>query len=189
MLLGVADKPFARAGWIAEIKADGWRAIADVRKDGVQIWSKQGRDITRFFPEMQNLREHFRTPVLLDGELCVIDERGHPRFERLRSRAHLHTLIAFDVLRLGKRMLLNKPWYERRSQLQSMTLDESGILLLSRAYDDGVALFEECETRNIEGIVLKRIDAPYRSGRTRDWLKCKTAYGKRVTRARMMYAR
>jgi bifunctional non-homologous end joining protein LigD len=187
MLLGSVDKPFSRNLWIAELKHDGWRAITEVRKDGVQIWSKQGRDITRYFPEMQELRQLFRKPVLLDGELCVIDEHGRPRFERLRNRSHLHTLVAFDLLRVGRRMLLDEPWHERRTQLQSVTVDESGVLLLSQSTDDGIALFNECEKRKIEGIVLKRIDAPYRSGRTRNWLKCKTAYGKRVTRARMAH--
>lgn len=185
MTFGPTDAPFNHPDWRAEIKWDGYRAIVDVADAGVRVWTRTGREISRSHPELAQLRECFNEPVLLDAELCVLDEHGRPQFHKMRSRAHPHTIVAFDALRVGGRMLLDEPWSRRRAELEAAFLGETPALLLSRAVEDAIALFRECERHEIEGVVLKRIDSLYRPGKTKNWLKCKTEYGRVVTRERM----
>ena len=184
MLLGVTEAPFNDVDFLCDLKWDGHRAIVDVADAGVRVWTRTGREISRAHPELQHLRELVDQPMLLDAELCVIGDDGRPRFDLMRRRDTVHTIAAFDVLRLGTRWLLDEPLYLRRELLAEHATDGPS-LLLCRWFPDAVALFDECEAREIEGLVLKRRSSKYRSGRTKDWLKCKTSYGRRITAERM----
>lgn len=133
------------------------------------------------------MRDVVRRPCILDGELVALDEDGHPRFEWMMS-SRAHTFVAFDLLRDGRKWLTERPWIDRSEKRMKLVIAETPEILVPGSVDDGIGLYAECERRLIEGIVAKRIDSPYVSGRSDAWVKCKTAYGRRVTRARMIHS-
>src|SRR6476659_10699492 len=97
-------RPFHHPGWVYEEKVDGWRVLAYKEAGGVRLMSRQGRDLTRRFPELAAAVAALEVPsLLLDGEIAVFDRQLLSRFEWLRGRpteegATPPTLIAFDCL-------------------------------------------------------------------------------------------
>ncbi len=176
-------------GWIYEVKWDGMRVIADVTPGGVRAWTSNGRDATVAFPELASLGEAL-APVeaTLDGELVALDDRGQPSFGRLQQRMHVASpavarrraadvpveLVVFDLLRLGGRDVIDLGWRDRRRLLDQLADDLPPGTGVAQVFDDGPALVEVCEQRGLEGVVAKRVDAPYvPGGRTRSWIKVK----------------
>src|SRR5690348_13858758 len=113
MLLGRAQTPPEAPGWSYEVKYDGWRALVEVRASGVRVWTRNGYDVTARFQELADLQKHL-PPCVLDCELVVLDEEGRPRFEWMHRRKRPPaSLVAFDVLRNGRRHTLSLPIEER----------------------------------------------------------------------------
>jgi bifunctional non-homologous end joining protein LigD len=192
MLLGRASEPFAAdaASWTYEVKWDGWRAIVAVTRTGVQIWTRTGREVTAQFPELQDVRGSIDGSVIVDCELVALDDRGHPRFERIRTGGQQHTLVAFDILRLGRRDLIARPLEDRRAALARVMPAEAPGLLRARVFEDGFALLRECERLKIEGVVAKRAASRYMPGvRSASWCKIRTEYGRAVIAKRMALSR
>ena len=80
--------PFAEAGWIYEIKYDGYRLMAGVKDSVVQLVTRNGADATKWFPEVVAGLSGLRGgPHVLDGEVCVLDELDRSDFNRLQNRA------------------------------------------------------------------------------------------------------
>jgi bifunctional non-homologous end joining protein LigD len=186
MLMGKADKPFSDPGWSYEVKFDGWRAIVQVSRRGVRVWTRHGRDVTVRFPELQQLRGDVAGAAILDAELVMLDVDGRPRFEWLSGRRRPATIVAFDVLRVGRRDVVALPLRERRDLLAAVVPADTAAVLRSRVFTDGFALLERCEDLRLEGIVAKRDDAPYRvAQRSDEWRKIRTKYGAALIRDRM----
>src|SRR5512134_1330115 len=120
MLATLAEPPLMQPGLVYEPKYDGIRALVHVDGEDVRIWSRLGNDKTAQFPAIVDALKRWgagvKKPVLLDGELVALDERGRPAgFQRLQGRIHLAdardveridrqqpvALIAFDLLREG----------------------------------------------------------------------------------------
>jgi len=142
MLATLADAPLTSAGLVYEPKYDGIRGLVEVAPGrapgGVRIWSRLGNEKTSQFPSIVRALDAFRAtldaPLLLDGEIVALDERGRPAgFQRLQGRIHLTgtrevedieraqpvALIAFDLLRDGDEDLRGLPLTERRARLQA----------------------------------------------------------------------
>lgn len=176
MLLSRSAAPISKAGWLAELKYDGWRVIVDVSRSGVQVWTRHGRNITRRVPSLTTLKDALRAPAILDAELCVLDEFGHPRFDRLMSRGVPHTLVAFDLLQTRGRWITDDAWSDRRDALNKIVIAQTPTLITARAVENADWLFAECMERGLEGIVCKREGSPYLPGRrSPSWVKVKTA--------------
>lgn len=186
MLLGKAAHPPAGSAWSFELKYDGFRAIVHTTSSKTAIWSRNGYDLARRFPEFAELHNYVPACVV-DAELCVLDERGHPRFDWMhRKDRPPATLIAFDVLRRERRHTVALPIEERRSILKTVIPVDLPLLLRARCFTDGGALLAQCEGLQLEGIVAKRAGSAYRPGRrTDDWLKIRTEHGNQVIRRRM----
>lgn len=150
MLLGRASKPFKDPAWSYEIKWDGWRAIVAITGKGVRAWTRHGNDITARFPELQALSAAVTSPAVLDGELCALDDEGYPRFDWIMRRSCPTTLVAFDVLRIGRRNVIDLTLRERRTLLADVIRADSPHVLRSRPVADGIGLYRECERRGIE---------------------------------------
>ncbi len=135
------------------------------------------------FPELQGLTAVL-DDALIDGEVVALGE-GVPSFGALADRMHVRdatrarrlaernpvTLIAFDLLRLDGRDLLDRPLAERRALLLGLGLDDVAWQV-PPTYDDGAMLLAAAEEQGLEGIVSKRLSSRYRPGqRSRDWLK------------------
>ena len=115
---------------------------------------------------------------MLDGEAVILDDRGRSSFAELQADLDKHgseraVLYAFDLLFLDGEALWTEPLYVRRLSLASIIPARSGILLSEDFVGDGADLFRIACEQELEGIVSKRLDKPYRGGRTRSWLKTK----------------
>lgn len=183
------QKPFTRAGWIFEIKWEGFRVLALRAGDGdVRLLSQRGHDLTLLFPEV--VAALCALPhVVLDGELLVLDENGRADSERLRARL-LHAspesierasrqrpalLFAFDLLELEGRDLRKLSLLKRKKALKRALEGSERIRYVDHVGEEGVKFFEAAERAGVEGIVAKRADAPYVRGRSPNWIKIKTA--------------
>ncbi len=114
---------------------------------------------------------------MLDGEIVVLDAGGAPDFGALQAGRGPFTYVAFDLLHVDGEWIEDEPWQRRRARLADVVAPESRPLLMLSDHVDatGTDLFALARARDLEGIIAKRRDAPYRPGRrTGDWLKIKT---------------
>ena len=167
-------------GWVHELKLDGYRIEA--RKDGdrVQLLTRTGLDWTHRMKALA--AEIAALPVdsaLIDGEVVVLAPDGTTSFASLQAAfqegaRHPPTYFAFDLLHLNGHNLRDLPLTERKAMLSRLFEDPDGPLRFSEHVDaPGDLVFKKaCELR-AEGIVSKRADSKYISGRTSDWRKLK----------------
>ena len=189
-LATAVDAPFDDNEWLFEIKWDGFRALATIEADGsVTLTSRNGKDLLGKFPELADLGHAFRSlPIVVDGEIVALDERGRSSFQRLQNRIESIrgprrtagggkiTFAAFDVLFADGRDLRKLPLEERKNILESLIVDGHRVIYSKHVIGDGEKLFKLAEKGGLEGIMAKRRDSEYESGRrTRTWLKIKTA--------------
>ena len=173
-----APQPPTGALWLHEIKHDGFRVIA--RKDGnrVRLYSRPGNDLTNRFPLIvEGLARLRPRSVIIDGEAVCCDDNGVPSFDRLRHRRHDASvfLYAFDVIEVNGDDLRGDALEVRKALLASLLRRAGSGLRLSEhiEHEDGATVFAHVCKMGLEGIVSKRRDSPYRSGRSPDWLKMK----------------
>jgi bifunctional non-homologous end joining protein LigD len=167
--------------WQHEVKWDGMRVLADVRRGATRLYSRNELDATVSFPELTGLPVD---DVLLDGEVVAFAD-GLPSFAALAERMHVSradralrlaerspaTLLVFDVLRSGDRDLLDQPLHARRKVLEDLDLNHDRWQT-PPVYADGQMLFDATYQQSLEGIVSKRTGSRYRPGqRSKDWLK------------------
>lgn len=183
------DEPFSREGWVFEIKYDGYRLIADRNPAGATLWSRNGNDLTETFPEIgRAIRGLPFDGTILDGEVVVHDESGMPNFSRLQRRGRLQrrtdiavasvqlpaTYYAFDLLAFGGLDLRPLPLLDRKKLLKAVLPSIGPIRFSDHIPEQGEAVFDHAVKLQIEGIVGKKADARYRSGRSDDWVKIRT---------------
>jgi bifunctional non-homologous end joining protein LigD len=179
MLATPADDVPARGEWLFEVKWDGYRALAYVRRGEAKLISRNGNDLTdRFRGIATALPRTVKTPdCVLDGEVCALDEQGRPSFSAMQQAKPGTPIVyeAFDLLEVDGEPLVDLALRERRARLERLLDRRSTTVRLSDAFEDGDALYEAATAQRLEGIVAKRVDSPYRQGkRTREWLKIKT---------------
>jgi bifunctional non-homologous end joining protein LigD len=170
--------------WIHEIKFDGYRVLARVERGKVTLFTRRGNDWTdRMASLAEDLAKLDVRAALFDGEVVVLNERGVSDFQTLQNSLNVAsdaTLVyyAFDLLHLDGRDLRAVPLVERKALLKAL-LDgqkqvlETTIRLSDHVQGQGPEFFRQACELGVEGIVSKRANAPYRSGRGRDWLKIK----------------
>ncbi len=179
-----------RAEWAFELKWDGMRAQLRIAPDGRWcLRSRPGRACSDQFPELAALADALRgRAVLLDGELVCLGADGRPNFQPLRRRlaaadhaathlagAYPATLVVFDVLDLDGRAVRDLPYTQRR-ELLARELSAAGSSWQTASALDGEldAVLAVTRAHQLEGIVAKRLDAPYEPGRRSGaWLKHK----------------
>ena len=130
---------------------------------------------------------------MLDGEGVICGPDGKSDFDRMRACFSRHGapeafLYAFDVLELDGRDLRNEPWARRRDALVQLLADaDAGIRLCEHIEDvDGAVVFRQACVMGLEGIVAKRRDSRYRSGRCREWIKIKNPAHPAIERAMLI---
>jgi bifunctional non-homologous end joining protein LigD len=173
-----ANNPPSGGAWLHEIKHDGFRVIA--RKDGprVRLYSRPGNDLTERFVLIVEALSRLRSrSCILDGEAVCCDDNGVPSFDRIRYRRYDASvfLYAFDLIELNGDDLRREPLEVRKATLASVLAKAGSGLRLNEhlEHDDGELVFRHACKLGLEGIVSKRKDSPYRSGRSPDWLKMK----------------
>jgi len=190
MLLSSGEAP-RDARWTVEVKLDGIRGQVRLVNGELTVRSRPGRLITNEFPELAALASHLAgRDVILDGEITCLDDAGRPDFARVRNRliggrgapAGLVRFYAFDLLCLDGTSLLRAPYSERRAALATLALDDTHWQTVPTYCAAEHDLAAVTRAHGLEGIVAKRLDAPYRPGtRSRIWLKKKHMREERFT--------
>jgi len=185
MLLKEIDSPFNSLDYIFEIKFDGIRSLIFVNSKEIKIQSRNKKDLTNLFPELQNLKNSVKKNVIFDGEIVAFDN-NKDSFSKIQERLHLKdenkikqasvenpvTFIAFDILYENKD-LTNKILLERKSTL-SKYKDTEEFIKTKIINNDGIKLFKSIKKIGLEGIVAKRKDGKYHiNKRTDDFIKIK----------------
>src|SRR5438093_9398148 len=179
MRLPRRSEPFNSHEFIYELKIDGFRALAHITDGRGELISRNG-NVFRGFAELATwIAEHLRVEsAVLDGEIACLDERGRPNFRDLLFRQRQCIFIAFDLLYLNGRDLRVLPLLERKAMLKKLLRRRRArILYLDQVGADGCLLFEQIEKMDLEGIVCKRKDSPYKVTEkpSRYWITVKNA--------------
>ena len=164
-------------GWAYEPKWDGFRAIAFVDGDETRLQSRNGRDLTRYFPELQFAPGRY----VLDGEIVVHDESGREDFDLLGQRIHPAksrvtmlaeqtpaVFIAFDLLAHDDDVLLELPYLERRAALEALVTDPIELTPMVRTAEEADHWLQEAE-----GVIAKEATAVYQPGERVGMVKIK----------------
>jgi bifunctional non-homologous end joining protein LigD len=161
------------------VKFDGYRIQAHKHGHNIELLSKNGHGLTGRFPSIAYVLQSLPVKsAVIDGEIVACSFDRTPDFHRLLAKCEEPTdlcLWAFDLLHLNGADLLGKPLKARKAKLQDLVARlDCPAVLYSESFGDALRLLDQCECRQLEGIVSKRIDAPYRSGDKTDWIKVKS---------------
>jgi bifunctional non-homologous end joining protein LigD len=182
----LVDRPPAGAGWIHEIKHDGFRILARRKGRSIRLISRNGYDLASRFPLITAAVEEL--PIrscVVDGEAIVCDDDGLAVFNLIRGHGGngRAILCAFDLLEVNGEDLRPEPIEERKRRLAGLLrLPHEGIALNEHFGGDGAVVYKHACALGCEGIVSKRLGSPYRAGRSAHWLKVKNPAAPAVKR-------
>src|SRR5687768_13456474 len=183
-----ADEAFTRDGWVFELKLDGYRLLASKTRGEPLLLTRNGNDYTSVFPEIANaIRKLPLDDVIIDGEVVVLDAAGKPSFSRLQRRGRLSSAMevrrasvelpavfyAFDLLAFEDFDLRGLPLARRKELLMDAVPALGPVRSLDHIEREGEAFLEQVTAIGLEGIIAKKADSTYRSGRSAKWLKIK----------------
>ena len=219
MLATLVDRPLDAPNWLWEPKLDGVRALAFIRSEAdanatagkgqttrsatdgrgedkngegkrVELRSRRGVDITRAYPLLtEALKTQPARSLVLDGEICALDDQGVPRFQLLQPRINLTraadvakveaeipvVYFVFDILYLDGHDLRGVPLRERKALLEATLATGAQLRRVTYVAGDGRSMAASARDLGFEGVVGKRTDSRYEPGaRSRAWLKVKT---------------
>jgi bifunctional non-homologous end joining protein LigD len=187
-LCRLVDRPPDGDGWAHEIKFDGYRIQLRVAGGKVSLRTRKGLDWTAKFAAIAE--EAAGLPdAIIDGEIVALDHNGAPDFAALQaalSEQQTDDLVffAFDLLFDGDEDLRSLPLGERKARLEKLLSKHSGghgrLRYVEHFETGGDAVLKSACRLSLEGIVSKKLDAPYRSGRTDTWTKAKCRAGHEV---------
>src|SRR6201994_5031100 len=184
MLATLTDAPFDDPDWLFEDKFDGFRMVAEVRRGKVALYSRNGKIVSHSYIEVAKALEGVKADAIIDGELVAIGKDGVSHFQLLQNALrHEAKLLycAFDLMFADGEDLRALPLLERKKRLKAILPRHKLIAFSNHRKGNGTKFFAEAERRHLEGIMAKRADSPYASGRrTADWLKVKTAQRQEV---------
>lgn len=161
--------------------------MARKQGDRVRLYTRNGHDWASRYPTISAAIMALKVEsILLDGEAVICDDMGVADFDRLHSRCFDKEAImyAFDLLELNGAEVGHEPMEDRKNKLAKLLRKPPhGVLLNEHTDDDGELIFRHACKMGLEGIVSKRRDLPYRSGRAKSWIKVKNPHGPAMQRA------
>ncbi|MDB5450544.1 MAG: ATP-dependent ligase [Phenylobacterium sp.] len=181
------DRPPPGPGWAHEVKFDGYRLQLRVENGKATLKTRSGLDWTAKFKEIA--RDAAGLPdCLIDGEACALNHHGAPDFPALQAalsdgKTDDLVFFAFDILFADGQDLRPLPLRERKARLEALLKAAGGqrhIRYVEHFETGGDAVLQSACRMSLEGIVSKRLDAPYRSDRSDTWLKSKCRAGHEV---------
>jgi bifunctional non-homologous end joining protein LigD len=187
-LCRLAERPPSGDAWVHEIKFDGYRLQLRVQHGQATLRTRTGLDWTERFPAIARVASEL-PDTIIDGEVVAIDQHGAPDFAALQAAladgtANDLIYFAFDLLFAGGEDLRNLALSDRKTRLRTIleAQRDGGVVRYAEHFDSGGdAVLESARRMALEGIVSKRLDAPYRSGRTQtSWTKTKCRPGQEV---------
>jgi len=177
MLCTLTKEPIDDPDYLFEIKWDGYRIVSYVNKGKVRMDSRSALNYTSKYPPVAEALQKLKHDVVLDGEVVVFNEEGHPDFDALQTFNGHTTAISycvFNILWLDGYNLMELQLTERKEILQKL-LKGNKVIRFSESFDDGPALCKQILDLNLEGIVAKRKDSKYvEDERGNNWLKTPT---------------
>ncbi len=195
MLATLIDKPFDSSDWIFEIKWDGYRAIAEIIKNKVSLYSRNDKSFNDLFPPVVKSLQNISFNIILDGEIVIVDNNGKSDFQLLQQYFKNGTGIliyyVFDLLFFHNQSLLNIPLTQRKKKLFEIfsirhnpeskekitmlsNIKLSNIRVSDHIETAGIDFFKAAVDNGLEGIMAKKKDSLYEPGiRSRNWLKIK----------------
>ncbi|HEY0850469.1 MAG TPA: DNA ligase D, partial [Bradyrhizobium sp.] len=187
-LCASVEKPPSGAAWCHEIKFDGYRVQLRVEDGEVALNTRKGLDWADKFPEIAK-EAHSLPDALIDGEIVAVDHKGLPDFSALQAaiadgKTGKLIYFAFDLLFAGAEDLRTLPLRERKERLKHLLDARKGRARLIRYVEhfeeDGEAVLQSAKELSLEGIISKKLEARYHSGRTESWTKAKVRAGHEV---------
>ena len=180
MLATLVSEPVNEAQWIYEMKWDGYRAVAYIKNNKVDICSRNNKSFNQKFYPLHEALQQWNINAVLDGEIVVVNEQGLPDFSGLqlwRSEADGQLFYyLFDILWWEGYSVMHLPLEERKQLLKCIIPKGSSHLRFSDILEDnGNKAFQLAKQLHLEGVMAKKSGSIYTIGkRTRDWLKIKT---------------
>jgi bifunctional non-homologous end joining protein LigD len=191
-LATLSHERFWEAGWVFERKLDGQRVLAVRDPSGARLYSRSGRDVTKAFPEVaEALAEQTAKDFVVDGEVVAF-EGSRTSFARLQPRIQVSDAeqarrsgvavwyYVFDVLEIDGTEQRDQPLLERKRRLRRLLAWRSPLRSTPHRVTGGEDWYAEVCRAGWEGLIAKRADATYRSGRTDAWLKFKCEAGQEL---------
>ena len=178
MLAKLHDKPFDDSDWAFEIKWDGYRAIAEIGKKEVRLYSRNGLSFEKDYPIIFDELKKIKMNIVLDGEIVALDENGMPRFQLLQQYEQNSNpdlcYYVFDCLSIDSKSIENKTLLERKEILRSALPESDVIRYCDHITEQGKAFFQVVKKQGLEGMIAKRSDSTYtENSRSNNWLKVK----------------
>ena len=184
-LCRLVDQPPSGANWVHEVKFDGYRMQLRVEDGKARMLTRKGLDWTGKFSAIAKAAAKL-PDCIIDGEVCVLDHNGAPDFAALQAalsdgKSQDLIFFVFDLLFAKGEDLRALPLSERKKRLHALVKSGKGQLRFVEHFSSGgnTVLQSACRM-NLEGIVSKRLDAPYASGRGDSWTKSKCRAGHEV---------
>jgi bifunctional non-homologous end joining protein LigD len=176
MLATLTDQPFDHADWLFELKWDGYRCMAILNENNVQLRSRKNISFNNEYAAIEEALKKLKLKAVIDGEVVVLNEKGHPDFEALQNwgrspEGHIHFYV-FDIIWLNGYDLTDLPLYERKQILKKIITSDSIVRYTESIKEKGISFYELAREKELEGIIAKKKNSLYLPGkRTRDWLK------------------
>jgi bifunctional non-homologous end joining protein LigD len=185
-LCASVERPPNSDGWCHEIKFDGYRVQLRIEQGEAVLNTRKGLDWSEKFGAIT--KEAKSLPdAMIDGEIVALNDRGVPDFSALQAaisdgKTNALMFFAFDLLFAGGEDLRNLPLGERKARLKQLLASRKGksIKYVEHFEVDGDTMLEGVSKMSLEGIISKKLDAPYRSGRSESWTKAKIRAGHEV---------
>jgi bifunctional non-homologous end joining protein LigD len=181
----VAVQPPRGDGWVHELKHDGYRLQIHLGDGRVRLYTMNGANWSDRYPRIVKEAAGIRGSAIIDAEVVCLDPGGMTDFDGLHSRTMDVVAVAcvFDLLMLNGNDLRRLPLTERKALLRSLLRrTKGGIQYVEHTEGDGAKMFAAACKLGPEGIVSKKLNAPYRSGRTKSWIKVKNPKAAAATR-------
>ncbi|MBW8855046.1 MAG: non-homologous end-joining DNA ligase, partial [Bradyrhizobium sp.] len=185
-LCASVERPPNSDGWCHEIKFDGYRMQLRIEGGDAVLNTRKGLDWSEKFGAI--VKEAKSLPdAMIDGEIVALNDRGVPDFSALQAaisdgKTGALMFFAFDLLFAGGEDLRSLPLSERKTCLKQLLASRKGkvIKYVEHFEVDGDSMLEGARNMSLEGIISKKLDAPYRSGRSENWTKAKVRAGHEV---------
>jgi bifunctional non-homologous end joining protein LigD len=186
MLATISNKVPEGGDWVYEIKWDGFRGICFLADGKLKVISRNGRALNQNFPELECIAASISAQTaILDGEIVAFDSSGRPSFSLIQQRTGFATakerthapvkLLAFDLLYLNGYDLRDVALSDRQRLLREVVTPDEHVSVSEVFSGSGDSVLQAARAHGLEGVVAKRLDSRYESGRSRNWMKVKFA--------------
>lgn len=180
----LGKEPFDGKEWIFEVKWDGYRAIAEIGKNKIQLYSRNQISYNKLFEPIVKELKKIKQSMVLDGEVVILDSKGRANFQLLQNYASASSAQArhmnlvyyiFDILYFDGHDLTSLPLVERKEILQRVLPQTPSLKLSEHIEEAGTKFYKAVREQGVEGIIAKKSDSKYEIGRrSSNWIKIKT---------------